>query len=70
MPENEKIIYAGFLYDQNPTFVLVISVNEQENCSYLSLGKINPQLASHGAGVDDSEQELKRNLAKKLEVNP
>ena len=55
MPENEKIIYAGFLYDQNPTFVLVISVNELENCSYLSLGKINPQLVGHGGSVDDSE---------------
>ena len=40
MPDSEKIIYAGFLYDQNPTFVLVITVNEEENCSYLSLGKI------------------------------
>ena len=41
MPPNERVIYAGFLYDQNPTFVLIITVNEEENCSYLSLGKIN-----------------------------
>ena len=43
MPENEKVIYAGFLYDQNPTFVLIITINEEENCSYLSLGKINSE---------------------------
>ena len=49
MPEHEKIIYAGFLYDQNPTFVLLISVNEQENSSYLSLGKIVSR-------AEDSEQ--------------
>ena len=69
MPENEKIIYAGFLYDQNPTFVLVITVNEVENCSYLSLGKINNSATSEH-NIEDSEQELKKNLAKKLEVNP
>lgn len=60
MPENEKIIYAGFLYDQNPTFVLIISINESEKSSYLSLGKVVSR-------SDDSEQALKRNLTRKLE---
>ena len=63
MPPSEKIIYAGFLYDQNPTFVLIISVNEQESSSYLSLGKIVSSL-------EDSEQTLKRNLTRNLEENP
>lgn len=69
MPENEKIIYAGFLYDQNPTFVLIITTNEKENCSYLSLGKIISQQGGETENKD-SEQALKKDLAKKLEVNP
>lgn len=78
MPDNEKIIYSGFLYDQNPTFVIVITVNEVENCSYLSLGKICSNSSSDPNNKDqngntiegDSEQELKKTLAKKLEINP
>lgn len=70
MPENEKIIYAGFLYDQNPTFVLVITVNEEENCSFLSLGKINNSSAPDAVNLVDSEQEMKRDLQRKLEINP
>lgn len=76
MPDNEKIIYTGFLYDQNPTFVIVITVNEEENCSYLSLGKIcnnssDPNNKDHNSTIDgDSEQKLKKTLAKKLEINP
>ena len=56
MPENEKIIYAGFLYDQIPTFILIITANEEEKCSYLSLGKLNPKTASHnGITFEDSQ---------------
>lgn len=69
MPPNERMIYAGFLYDQNPTFVLLITVNEGENCSYLSLGKISGPPGPDQSN-QNSEQSLKKNLAKKLEENP
>ena len=49
--------------------MLVITVNEEENCSYLSLGKINNSSDSE-LNVDDSEQDLKKDLTKKLEVHP
>ena len=66
MPPNERMIYAGFLYDQNPTFVLLITINEEDNCSYLSLGKISgPQ--GPDQSNQDSEQSMKKTLAKKLE---
>lgn len=68
MPEGEKIVYAGYLYDQNPTFILIITVNDEENCSYLSLGKIDS--SSNSVKTDDSEQFLKDKLARKLEDNP
>ena len=56
MPEDEKIIYAGFLYDQIPTFILIITASEQEKCSYLSLGKLNPKHAAHsGITFEDSQ---------------
>ena len=56
MPENEKIIYAGFLYDQIPTFILIITANEEEKCSYLSLGKLHPKKAEHsGITFEDSQ---------------
>ena len=67
IPSNEKIIYAGFLYDQNPAFVLVITVNEEENCSYLSLGKIS---SGRDSKIEDSEQAMKKKLVRKLEDNP
>ena len=53
MADNEKIDYAGYLYDQNPTFILIITVIEEENCSYLSLGKIESQ--SNDTRPEDSE---------------
>ncbi len=68
MADNEKIVYAGYLYDQNPTFILIITVIEEENCSYLSLGKIESQ--SNDVRPEDSEQILKDRLTRKLEDNP
>ena len=54
MAEGEKIVYAGYLYDQNPTFILIITVKDEENCSYLSLGKIDSSSAS-SVKAEDSE---------------
>ena len=66
MQDNELIRYAGFLYDQNPTFLMLITVCPTENCSYLSLGKIQ----SGEGDVEQSEQIQKQKLTSKLQNNP
>ena len=40
MDDSENIVYAGFLYDQDPTLLMLITTCREENCSYLSLAKI------------------------------
>ena len=67
MPEGEELVYAGFLSDQNPNFILMMSNSPRENSSYLSLGKLSPMNI-----VDDehSESILKVKLSNKLYENP
>ena len=66
MQEGELIRYAGFLYDQNPTFLMLITISPSENCSYLSLGKIQQSEAD----LEQSEQIQKQKLMSKLQNNP
>jgi hypothetical protein len=37
----EEIVFAGFLDDIDPSFILMVSNNKQEQTSYLYLAKIN-----------------------------
>lgn len=37
---NEKIVHASFLDDNDPTFIVIITINEAEYCSYLYLAKV------------------------------
>ena len=67
MPDEEELVYAGFLSDLNPNFILLMSNDHKEKCSYLSLGKLQP------VNIEDeehSESLLKVKLSNKLNDNP
>ena len=63
MPQNEELVYAGFLSDQNPNFILMMSNCPKDSCSYLSLGKLQP---ANLKDEEHSEQLLKVKLCNKI----
>ena len=63
MPEDEELVYAGFLSDQNPSFILMMSNCKKDSCSYLSLGKLQ---ATNLIDEEHSEQILKVKLSNKI----
>ena len=64
----EELVYAGFLDDIDPSFILAVSASKPEHSSYLYIVRVKgKQPKPHDDGDEHDEERQKQELAHKLQ---